>query len=279
VVPRILGPRTSLEIFAEARVEEVEDTLVEGVESWVQLTFPLGRRTKARGYAAWREFNEKPIGDVSASALARRAEIPVLGWQMAFDSREQAFGARRGDGLFAGIDLLGSSESLGSDVSLLGVFGQLKLFGWPGRDRPSGGAVTWAQSFRGAILEPYGGTEIPTSERLRAGGSYSVRGYRTESLGPLDAEGNALGGEVLFVVNQELRFPLRRDGLSGLLFFDAGNVWESRESIGSGLFKSVGLGLRALTPAGPLRFDVAFPLDRREGDDHVKAYFGFGHVF
>jgi outer membrane protein assembly factor BamA len=162
----------------------------------------------------------------------------------------------------------------------LGIFGQLKLFGWPGRAMGrGGGAFTWAQSFRAALLEPYDSTEIPTSERLRAGGEHSVRGYRTESLGPLDDEGNALGGEVLFIVNQELRFPLQRDWLSGLVFFDAGNVWESRESIDSGLFKSVGLGLRALTPAGPLRFDVAFPLDRRVGDDRVKVYFGFGHVF
>ena len=136
---------------------------------------------------------------------------------MAFDTREQVFGAWIGDGLFAGCDLIGSSESLGSDVSLLGVFGQLKLFGWPGRDEETrGGALTWAgltwaQSFRAALLEPYGGTEIPASERLRAGGAHSVRGYRTESLGPLDDEGNALGGEVLFAINQELRFPLPGD--------------------------------------------------------------------
>ena len=86
-------------------------------------------------------------------------------------------------------------------------------------------------------------------------------------------------GDRLFIVNQELRFPLPGDWFSGLVFFDAGDVWESREAIDSGLFKSVGLGLRASTPAGPLRFDVAFPLDRRDGDDRVKVYFGFGHVF
>ena len=81
------------------------------------------------------------------------------------------------------------------------------------------------------------------------------------------------------MVNQELRFPLGRDWLSGLVFFDAGNVWESRETVDSELFKSLGLGLRASTLAGPLRLDVAFPLDRRDGDDRFKVYFGFGHVF
>ena len=49
--------------------------------------------------------------------------------------------------------------------------------------------------------------------------------------------------------------------------------------IDSQLFTSVGLGLRATTPIGPLRLDIAFPLDRREGDDSYKVYFGFGNIF
>ena len=45
------------------------------------------------------------------------------------------------------------------------------------------------------------------------------------------------------------------------------------------LFKSVGAGLRADSPIGPLRLDFAFPLDRREGDAEYRIYFGLGQTF
>ena len=64
-----------------------------------------------------------------------------------------------------------------------------------------------------------------------------------------------------------------------MLFFDAGNVWEDTGDFGSELFKSLGLGFRYASPVGPLRLDVAFPVDRREMDPSHKIYFGFGHVF
>ena len=51
------------------------------------------------------------------------------------------------------------------------------------------------------------------------------------------------------------------------------------DAFDSELLTSIGLGLRASTPAGPIRLDVAFPLGRREGDDSVKFYLGFGNVF
>ena len=116
---------------------------------------------------------------------------------------------------------------------------------------------------------------------LFAGGAYSVRGYETESLGPREVLGDldrALGGEALFVLNQELRYPLPWD-LVGLAFFDAGQVWARPQDADFDLAKSLGLGLRARTPVGLLRLDVGFPLDRRPGDDSYKLYAGFGNAF
>ena len=59
------------------------------------------------------------------------------------------------------------------------------------------------------------GDSVPYADRLFLGGEYSVRGYPTDSLGPLDPDGVALGGEFLFVVNQELQARLY-DSLTGL---------------------------------------------------------------
>ena len=87
----------------------------------------------------------------------------------------------------------------------------------------------------------------------------------------------------LFIVNQEVHALLLRTerygSVSALGFFDAGNTWANRESVGGGLFKSVGVGARYNSPFGPLRLDVGFPLDRRPDDPNYKVYLGFGSVF
>jgi outer membrane translocation and assembly module TamA len=80
------------------------------------------------------------------------------------------------------------------------------------------------------------------------------------------------------VINEELRVPLGR-GLTGLVFVDAGQVYADRTELGRNLAKSVGLGVRASTPIGVLRLDLAHALDRRPGDSSFKLYAGFGNVF
>ena len=165
-------------------------------------------------------------------------------------------------------------------MTTLGVVSQLKYF-WP-LGKPNSGRFTWAQFWRGGVTEAKDGP-VPLVDRFRVGGEFSVRGYPTNSLGPLDESGNALGGEVLFVVNQEIHAQLLRTETFGtvaaLAFFDAGNVWLNRDSLGGGLFKSVGVGARYLSPVGPLRLDIGVPLDPRPDDPEYKIYFGFGSVF
>ncbi|MCP3956494.1 MAG: BamA/TamA family outer membrane protein [bacterium] len=302
--PRVLGTRAGLEVFVEGKNEDFE-VQVEGetehlptssVESWAQVTAPLGPRTQHRVYLRYQDIHFLDLRFEEGSSASgidaepdagERVVIPSLGWQLAFDTRGRqragASGVPSPDGLFFGLDLLGAHEDLGSDYSVLGVFTQLKLFttlAELGEGSRTPGTLTWAQSLRLGLQEPFADTDIPIVNRLRAGGEYSVRGYRTDSLGPLDDNGTSLGGEVFFILNEELRFPLWRDLLSGLVFFDAGNVWASRDALDSELFTAAGFGLRADTPAGRLRLDVAVPLDcRPDLDDDVKVYLGFGHVF
>ncbi len=285
VLPRVRGSRATLELFLEGKdeIDDASSTDIDGVEAWAQLTFPLGRHTNTRIYSVW---SDRTLRDLTGEQPAKRLEVPVLGWQLARDTRDRAIGAQHTGGTFFGLDLSGTHEDLASDLSAFRAFAQLKLFRPLGRAAEAAGGTSatagerapwiWAQSFRLGLQETFG-TEIPTVDRLRAGGEYSVRGYPTNSLGPRDAEGNALGGEVLLVLNEELHFPVWGP-VSGLVFFDAGNVWESVDDIES-LFTSLGAGLRASSPAGPLRLDVAIPLDRRDGDPDYKVYLGFGHAF
>ncbi|MCP3961679.1 MAG: BamA/TamA family outer membrane protein, partial [bacterium] len=290
-IPRVFGTKASLEVFVEGKDETTEGLLVDSVEGWVQVTSPLGPRIKNRLYLRYQDLVFRP--EVSIGGLEPESEpgsrivAPSLGWQLSFDNRSRdrnqaAISGRRPNGLFFGLDLVGTHEDLGSDFSVLGVFSQLKLFhdvAEVRKERESASAVTWAQSVRIGLQESFDDTEIPIIERLRAGGEYSVRGYRTNSLGPLDSEGNGLGGEAFFVLNEELHFPVWGEDVSGLVFLDAGNVWETIDLIDSELVWSVGFGVRASTPVGPIRLDLAVPLDKREIDDDFKVYIGFGNVF
>ena len=165
-------------------------------------------------------------------------------------------------------------------MTLYGIVSQAKYFLPLGKF--AAGRFTWAQFWRAGITEAVD-QPVPLVDRFRVGGEFSVRGYPTNSLGPLTPEGDPLGGELLFVVNQELHALLLRTrsagSVSALAFFDAGNVWLNRDNLGGGLFKSVGVGARYNSPFGPLRLDVAMPLDRRPDDPTYKIYLGFGSVF
>ena len=101
--------------------------------------------------------------------------------------------------------------------------------------------------------------EIISFERFYAGGSTSVRGYPERGLGPEDEFGNHRG-DVLFIFNTELRFPIYKF-IGGAVFLDIGNVWNKFTDITTVLPRTAGgAGVRLDTPLGPARVDVGMPL-------------------
>ncbi len=85
-------------------------------------------------------------------------------------------------------------------------------------------------------------------------------------------------GQALLLVNQELRFAIWGE-ISGLVFVDVGGVWAEKGDFASDFYTGAGVGLRARTPVGVIRFDLGTPLERREGDPEWRTYLGFGHAF
>lgn len=123
--------------------------------------------------------------------------------------------------------------------------------------------------------------EIPPPERFYAGSEATLRGYRYLTVSPLGIHHKPLGGRSILVYSVELRNRIGKD--FGLVFFyDIGNVYKralpnvSKE----GFRQSAGLGIRYYTPIGPLRLDVAFPLNkRRHIDNSLEVYFSIGQSF
>ncbi|KIX11577.1 hypothetical protein X474_24645 [Dethiosulfatarculus sandiegensis] len=132
----------------------------------------------------------------------------------------------------------------------------------------------------GAVFSLLDDERIPLVRRFFPGGANSVRGFPYQSLGPLDSAGKPLGGEVMFVSNWEVRFPVYKE-LGGVLFVDAGNAWENVDTgIGSLRF-TAGFGLRYETPVGPLRMDVGYQLNPPEDSpiSRYQFYLSVGQAF
>jgi outer membrane protein insertion porin family/translocation and assembly module TamA len=122
---------------------------------------------------------------------------------------------------------------------------------------------------------------IPIFKRAFSGGADSVRGYPYQKLGPLDQDGNPIGGMTLVEGSLEWRFPLPKS-FEGVLFTDFGNVFErSFEVLWSNLRYTAGCGIRYLTLVGPLRLDFGYQLN--PPDQHVfnpyQFYFSIGQAF
>ncbi len=119
--------------------------------------------------------------------------------------------------------------------------------------------------------------DLAPSRRYYGGGGGSVRGYGYQRLGPFDPEGNPVGGRSLNEFAIEARYRFGNFGI--VPFFDAGNAYESSFPKGGDLRYGAGIGGRFYTNFGPMRVDVATPLNPREGDGRVALYISIGQAF
>ena len=122
--------------------------------------------------------------------------------------------------------------------------------------------------------------DIPADERFYAGGGGSVRGIGYQLAGPLDDDDEPLGGRSLAEFSVEFRTRFT-ESIGGVAFLDGGTVFDNATpDFEDPLRLGTGVGLRYITPIGPLRFDVGVPVDRRRGvDDAYQLYISIGQAF
>lgn len=129
-----------------------------------------------------------------------------------------------------------------------------------------------------------GGRPLPVFKNLYAGGIGTVRGFEQSSLGPQDAQGNALGGAKLLVADFEYQFPFPGTGadrsLRLSLFNDNGYVWGENQKVTlSDMRSSIGIGLSWISPIGPLKFSIAKPIRDKSTDKLQSFQFTVGTAF
>ncbi|MDE1181935.1 outer membrane protein assembly factor BamA [Paraburkholderia sp.] len=141
-------------------------------------------------------------------------------------------------------------------------------------------------NLQGGYGHGIGGDAYPIFKNYYAGGIGSVRGYESSSLGPRDATtGDPIGGSKMVVGNIEMTFPLPGSGWDRTLriftFLDGGNVWgDEGNSVGAnGLRYSYGAGLEWISPIGPLKLSLGFPVVKHSTDKYQKFQFQIGTSF
>lgn len=122
-----------------------------------------------------------------------------------------------------------------------------------------------------------GKKDLPLFERYFLGGINSVRGFAERSIGPKEGD-DVIGGDRQAVMNAEILFPIAEQyGLRGLAFFDMGGAFRESDGFNFGDFRrSVGVGARWMSPFGPLRVELGFPLAKKSGDDTSVLGFSVG---
>jgi len=135
-------------------------------------------------------------------------------------------------------------------------------------------------ALRGLIGSVQGAStfDLPPDERFYAGGGGTVRGYKYQSIGPRFASNRPTGGTSISAATVEYRQRFG-ESFGAAVFLDAGQVSSSSTGFGSGLRAGAGVGARYYTPIGPVRLDVAVPLNKRSGDDSFELYIGIGQAF
>ncbi len=275
IEPWLIGPTIgTLRIF-EDNLEEQDDTRARGA------TANLARRLSLYSNVAvqykYQELRQRILSvresesPAQATPTERYTTVSSLGLSFHRDNREPFLNPKSGWLNEIAVEYAGGF--IGGKTSFFKLTGDNRFYSRIG-DMALVNALRLGYA-RG--LRSNRESDIVSFERFRAGGSTTVRGYKDRSLGPLDDElSNTHRGDVLFIYNVELRFPLYKL-LGGALFFDTGNVWDNLAAINTDpLHSAVGVGVRVDTPLGPLRFDYGFPL---VGEESPQINLGLGQAF
>lgn len=232
------------------------------------------------------EFTKDKISNIESGAPAsiRDAEgtsltsavIPGL----TYDSRDHYFNPTEGTKSLFAVKLAGlggDSRFVKTDLAARWYYPLLKDPKWGGSYVLAlGGTVGYGVGYAKSSGPDH---DLPLFERYFPGGINSVRGFADRSLGPKE-DGDVVGGDKQAIMNIELLFPIAEQyGLRGLAFFDMGQAFSSSQSISWGEFRrSVGIGGRWISPFGPLRVELGFPLNKKPGDDTSVLGFSAGNL-
>ena len=158
-------------------------------------------------------------------------------------------------------------------MRILGRLGHAWIVSFPGREglEVLAGRVGLGFTLASSLID------LPTDYRFFAGGGGSVRGYPYQGISPRDIDDKIIGGRSLVEGSIELRSWLW-DDIGAAVFADAGGAFTSNSPDFDEIGVGVGVGARYRTPIGPIRLDIAVPLDPHASDPTFAVYVALGRL-
>jgi len=250
------NPATESLRFASGILRQSNDTFTSN-------TFKLGSVYSFINRSSWRQnyslnfqHEEFQIGDQDEIA-----DMLIAGTSLSKTRADHALYPTRGWRAFG--RLSGASSALLSTESFLQLDLQAKWISTLGPGR------LIARFDIGTTLAN-DAADLPVSIKYFAGGDQNVRGYQYQSLGPENELGEVVGGKHLFVASAEYDFRVHPDWKLAV-FYDTGNAFSEFDDLN--LQSSAGIGVRWLSPIGPIRVDLASALDN---DNKLRLHITMG---
>lgn len=238
------------------------------------------------------DFNKTILSQVLVPELVlsqdRNVRLSTFSSAVIRDTRDKPLDAHRG--IFATVNLGITPTALGSSANFARLFGQFATY-------KSFHSIVFANSVRLGLAKSFSGSFVPTSQLYFSGGGTSLRGFPIDEAGPqrivpfctgLQNQTGCVnvtvpvGGNELFILNSELRFPLKiMKALGGVVFYDGGNVYSAINlpNFVNNYTNTVGIGLRYSTPIGPIRIDLGRNLNPVPGINPTQYFITIGQAF
>jgi outer membrane protein insertion porin family len=267
--PNLFGERIETLISAFIEEQETDSFVVNRLGAGAQLSRKLTDTTTLYGRYRLEDVDLSDLKVAEEEVGQQTVRLGHIGASLARDTRDDIVYPTRGG--LTSIDVRTYGPAFGSEEQFLKVFTSGTNF------QDIGKRIVWASAVRGGLISS---RDIPISERFFAGGDTTLRGFSYNTVGPRDPEtGKALGGQGIFLLNQELRFPIYK-AFTGVVFWDAGNVFGDFSDWDLGdLRHTLGLGLRVSTPVGPFRVEYGHKMDREDGESRGEIFFSIGQAF
>lgn len=280
----ISGERTTENPLFEARLEDASLQFQRFLDA--KKTFQLQLRY---------DFNHTTLTKLLVPELVlpsdRDVKLSYVSSTVIEDTRDKPLDAHKG--VYETLDFRVVPSAFGSTANFTRLLEQYAFY------KPFHGIV-FANSIRLGLAKPFSNSNVPASQRFFAGGGTTLRGFPTNEAGPIrdvpfcqtGTTTNCplvpvpVGGNQLFILNSELRFPIPGisifgNQLGGVVFYDGGNVYRriNFPDFVNNYSNTVGVGLRYNTPIGPVRFDIGRNLNPVTGISATQFFITLGQAF